>query len=270
MAPAASIRNTSLLVGGIAVLSRRGAGCADREVADPPDRAVNRSRAGGGRYKKITIPVEARGETGVLARAFAQAIERSECKDCRAPARGTGASPHRSGARPSCRAGAAVQRGGIILQRRHHHHVARRHLTGWNSAAERCSDTARRKPGREHHADCTRRSAAGVAGRAAPDRLGESIEPVKRSGREKVGGGSKSRSASPDQVPLRRDHRHLEGGARHHRSQQDQTGAAAPGRRATPDQRMLAGSDHGGGCQRISGSGSARAARPSWATGRRK
>ena len=53
-------------------------------------------------------------------------------------------------------------------------------------------------------------------------------------------------------------------------SQQDQAGAAATDRGASPHLRDLAGSDHGDGCAGDSWSRSARAARPYWAIGRRR
>ncbi|MEH2623820.1 PAS domain S-box-containing protein [Bradyrhizobium sp. AZCC 1719] len=79
MAPAASIRNTSFLVGAIAVL------CAAvlalliaRSLARP---IVRLTEAVQGVAKgKAAIPVDARGETGVLARAFAYAIEEINAK----------------------------------------------------------------------------------------------------------------------------------------------------------------------------------------------
>ncbi|MEH2538476.1 MULTISPECIES: PAS domain S-box protein [unclassified Bradyrhizobium] len=79
MAPAASIQNTSFLVGAIAVL------CAAvlalliaRSLARP---IVRLTEAVQGVAKgKAAIPVDARGETGVLARAFAHAIEEINAK----------------------------------------------------------------------------------------------------------------------------------------------------------------------------------------------
>ena len=119
-----------------------------------------------------------------------------------------------------------------------------------------CSDTARRKPSGEN-----------ITLLVPEDRLpemqdalrrigwGESIEHNETVRLRKDGQPDRSLAQHlPDQVPLRRDHRHLEGGARHHRNQQDQAGAAAADRRASPHLRDLAGSDHGDGCQRISGS----------------
>ena len=59
---------------------RGGAGGADRAVADPADRPIDQSRQGAARNGKVAIPVDAGGETGVLARAFAYAIEEVNAK----------------------------------------------------------------------------------------------------------------------------------------------------------------------------------------------
>jgi PAS domain S-box-containing protein len=74
MAPAASIRNTSLLVGGIAVLCAAVLALLIARSLTRPIVQLTEAVQGVARNKKIAIPVDARGETGVLARAFAQAI----------------------------------------------------------------------------------------------------------------------------------------------------------------------------------------------------
>ena len=153
MAPAASIRNTSLLVGLIAVLCAAALAVLIARSLTRPIVQLTKAVQGAARNGKVAIPVDARGETGVLARAFAQAIEEVNAKTARARTGGSGASPHRSGARPSCRARAPVQRGGRIVQRRHHHDVARRHdhrLELGGGAAVRIHRCGSR--GREHHA----------------------------------------------------------------------------------------------------------------------
>ena len=80
MAPAASIRNTSLLVGAIAVLCAAVlAVLIARSLTRPIvqlTEAVQRVASKG----KVVIPVDAGGETGVLARAFAKAIEEINTK----------------------------------------------------------------------------------------------------------------------------------------------------------------------------------------------
>ena len=80
MAPAASIRNTSLQVGAIAVLSAAVLALLIAQSLTRPivrlTEAVQRVASKG----KAVIPVDAPGETGVLARAFAHAIEEINAK----------------------------------------------------------------------------------------------------------------------------------------------------------------------------------------------
>jgi PAS domain S-box-containing protein len=74
MAPAASIRNTSLLVGGIAVLCAAVLAVLIARTLTRPIVQLTEAVQGVASNKKIAIPVDAGGETGVLARAFAYAI----------------------------------------------------------------------------------------------------------------------------------------------------------------------------------------------------
>ena len=80
MAPAASIRNTSLLVGAIAVLCAAVLALLIARSLTRPIVQLTEAVQGVASNKKIPIPVNARGETGVLARAFAQAIEEVNAK----------------------------------------------------------------------------------------------------------------------------------------------------------------------------------------------
>ena len=80
MAPAASIRNTSLLVGAIAVLCAAVLALLIARSLTRPIIRLTESVQGVARNGKVTIPVGARGETGVLARAFAGAIEEVNAK----------------------------------------------------------------------------------------------------------------------------------------------------------------------------------------------
>ena len=75
MAPAASIRNTSLLVGTIAVLCAAVLALLIARSLTRPIIRLTAAVQGAARNGRIAIPVEARGETGVLARAFANVIE---------------------------------------------------------------------------------------------------------------------------------------------------------------------------------------------------
>ena len=71
MAPAASIRNTSLLVGAIAVLCAAVLALLIARSLTRPIVRLTEAVQGVASNGKVAIPVDARGETGVLARAFA-------------------------------------------------------------------------------------------------------------------------------------------------------------------------------------------------------
>ncbi len=80
MAPAASIQNTSMLVGLIAVL---GAAALAVFVASSLTRPISQLTAaveGTGKSDPPPIPVDAGGETGVLARAFARVLGEANTK----------------------------------------------------------------------------------------------------------------------------------------------------------------------------------------------
>jgi PAS domain S-box-containing protein len=80
MAPAAAIQNTSMLVGLIAVL---GAAALSVFVARTLTRPIGQLTAaveGIGRNGRVAIPVDASGETGVLARAFAHVMGEANAK----------------------------------------------------------------------------------------------------------------------------------------------------------------------------------------------
>jgi PAS domain S-box-containing protein len=79
-APAAAIQNTSMLVGLIAVL---GAAALAVFVARSLTRPIGQLTAaveGIGRNEPVAIPVDASGETGVLARAFARVMDEANAK----------------------------------------------------------------------------------------------------------------------------------------------------------------------------------------------
>src|SRR3954454_22544181 len=80
MAPAASIRNTSLLVGAIAVLCAAVLAMLIARSLTRPIIRLTEAVQGAARNGKVAIPVDAHGETGVLARAFANAIEEVNAK----------------------------------------------------------------------------------------------------------------------------------------------------------------------------------------------
>jgi PAS domain S-box-containing protein len=74
MGPAAAIRNTSLLVGLIAVLCAAGLALIIARSLTGPIIQLTAAVEGVGRNDPATIPVDASGETGVLARAFARVL----------------------------------------------------------------------------------------------------------------------------------------------------------------------------------------------------
>ena len=80
MAPAASIRNTSLLVGAIAVLCAAVLAVLIARSLTRPIVRLTEAVQGVASKGKVVIPVDAGGETGVLARAFAKAIEEINTK----------------------------------------------------------------------------------------------------------------------------------------------------------------------------------------------
>jgi len=80
MAPAASIRNTSLLVGAIAVLSAAVLALLIARSLTLPIVRLTEAVQGVASKGKAAIPIDAGGETGVLAREFANAIEEINAK----------------------------------------------------------------------------------------------------------------------------------------------------------------------------------------------
>ena len=174
MAPAASIRNTSLLVGLIAVLCAAVLALLIARSLTRPIVQLTEAVQGVARDGKAAIPVEARGETGVLARAFAQVIEEVERQDrrrsngrFRSIAAPMAARDHHAERERLFSAAVESSNDAIITM------SLDGTITGWNSAAERLYGyTAAEAVGQEHHADRSRRPAAGDAGHVAPDRLG--------------------------------------------------------------------------------------------------
>src|SRR5579871_1793341 len=74
MAPAAAIQRTSLAVGLLAVWLAAGLAVIVARTLTHPIHQLTAAVEGFGRDEEITIPLDAPGETGVLARAFARAI----------------------------------------------------------------------------------------------------------------------------------------------------------------------------------------------------
>ncbi len=80
MAPAATIQNTSMLVGVIAVLCAAASAVLIARSLTRPIGQLTAAVEGIGRNDPAAIPVDASGETGVLARAFARAMDEVNAK----------------------------------------------------------------------------------------------------------------------------------------------------------------------------------------------
>jgi PAS domain S-box-containing protein len=80
MAPAAAIQNTSVLVGLIAVLCAAALGVLVARSLTRPIRQLTAAVEGIGGNNPVAIPVDAGGETGVLARAFARVMGEANAK----------------------------------------------------------------------------------------------------------------------------------------------------------------------------------------------
>jgi PAS domain S-box-containing protein len=137
MAPAASIRNTSLLVGAIAVLSAAVLALLIARSLTRPIVQLTEAVQGVARKGKAAIPVDARGETGVLARAFAQTIEEVNAKtaaleqEVRDHRRTIAARDHHAEREQLFSAAVESSNDAIITM------SLDGSITGWNSAAER-------------------------------------------------------------------------------------------------------------------------------------
>jgi PAS domain S-box-containing protein len=137
MAPAASIRNTSLLVGVIAVLCAAAlAMLIARSLTRPIVRLTEAVQVAAGNGK-VAVPVEARGETGVLARAFARVIEEVNAKtvalqqEVQEHRRTVAARDHHAERERLFSAAVESSNDAIITM------SLDGTITGWNSAAER-------------------------------------------------------------------------------------------------------------------------------------
>jgi PAS domain S-box-containing protein len=137
MAPAASIRNTSLLVGVIAVLCAAALAMLIARSLTRPIVRLTEAVQGAAGSGKVAIPVEARGETGVLARAFARVIEEVNAKtvalqqEVQEHRRTVAARDHHAERERLFSAAVESSNDAIITM------SLDGTITGWNSAAER-------------------------------------------------------------------------------------------------------------------------------------
>jgi PAS domain S-box-containing protein len=137
MKPAGAIANSSLLVGSIAVL---GAALLAVFVARSLTRPISRLTAaveGAGRNASAVIPVDASGETGILARAFARVMSEANAKTAALEReiqehRSTEAARDHHAARERLFSAAVESSNDAIVTR-----SLDGTITGWNPAAER-------------------------------------------------------------------------------------------------------------------------------------
>ena len=273
MAPAASIRNTSLLVGLIAVLCAAALAVLIARSLTRPIVQLTEAVEGAARNGTAAIPVDARGETGVLARAFAQVIEEVNAKtlalerEVEEHRRTEAARDHHAERERLFSAAVESSNDAIITM------SLDGTITGWNSAAERLFGyTAAEAVGEN------------ITLIVPDDRLPEVQDTLRRIGwgesieHNETDAAAQGRQPDrglaqhlPDQGAFGSDHRHLEGRrATSPKRNKTQAGAAATDRGASPDLRNLAGSDPGDGFPGILWFRSVRAAKPYWAIGRRK
>jgi PAS domain S-box-containing protein len=137
MAPAASIRNTSLLVGLIAVLCAAALAVFIARSLTRPIARLTEAVQGAAGNATIAIPVDARGETGVLARAFADVIREANAKtvalerEVQEHRRTEAARDHHAERERLFSAAVESSNDAIITT------ALDGTITGWNSAAER-------------------------------------------------------------------------------------------------------------------------------------
>lgn len=137
IAPAAAIRNTSILVGSIAMLFAAALAVFVAKSLTRPINQLTAAVEGIGNNDPIAIPVDARGETGVLARAFARVMGEANAKTAAlqrevAKHRQTEAARDHYAARERLYSAAVESSSDAIVTQ-----SLDSTITGWNPAAER-------------------------------------------------------------------------------------------------------------------------------------
>ena len=220
MAPAASIRNTSLLVGLIAVLCAAAlalliARSLTRPIMQLTEAVAGRGQQRQGRHSGRCARRDRRAGARVCAGDRGSRTQRPPRSSARF--RSIAAPKRRATITPSASACSAPRSNPPTTP------SSRCRSTAPSPAGIRprsgCSDTrAAEAVGQNITLHRSRRPAAGDAGHPAPDRLGRTHR-AQRNGATAQGRqpGRGLAQHLPDQVAVGRDHRHLEGRARHHR-----------------------------------------------------
>jgi PAS domain S-box-containing protein len=172
MAPAAAIQNTSLLVGLIAVLSAAALAVLIARSLTRPISQLTAAVESIGNNAAVAIPVDARGETGVLARAFARVLGETNAKaaalerEVKEHRRTAAARDHHAERERLFSAAVESSNDAIVTK------SLDGTITGWNPAAERLFGfTSAEAVGK------------GIDIIVPPDRLGEMREILSRTGR---------------------------------------------------------------------------------------
>ena len=271
MAPAASIRNTSLLVGLIAMLCAAVLALLVARSLTRPIRQLTAAVEGVGQQRPVAIPLDASGETGVLARAFARVMDEVKAKtaalerEVQEHRRTEAARDHLAERERLFSAAVESSNDAIVTQ------SLDGTITGWNPAAERLFGySAEEAVGQEHHPDRAPRPAPEVQDTLRRIGRGETDRALRN--RAAAQGRQPGRSLAQhlaDQEAVGRDRRRLEDRARHDRSRQTEQAL----RQQTEERRRIFETSQDlimSSIRRGFWSRSARAAKPSWATGPRR
>ena len=257
VAPAASIRNTSMLVGLIAVLGAAALAVFVANSLTRPIRQLTSAVEGIGKNDPPPIPVDASGETGVLARAFARVLDEANAKtealqrEVQEHRRTEAARDHHAARERHFSAAVESSNDAIITK------SLDGKITGWNPAAERLFGyTAAEAVGKDIEFIVPPDRTAEVHDILRRVSWGETIEQYETERVRKDGRSGRGLAQHiSDQVAGGRHHRRIEDRPRHYRKQANPARTPPADRGAPPHFRNFAGSDPGDRSEGSPGSG---------------